>query len=114
MGAPAASSAVSACSFSDRDRLKPVSWQACPVSRVRFFFADAAFAGWLAQWAARMLRTAIHIVGRLATQRGFVVIRAAGRSPAAWTGWPRTPASYSCWAAGSDNPAWTTAQCTPC
>ncbi|MBD0324543.1 MAG: hypothetical protein ICV72_14340 [Aldersonia sp.] len=44
---------VCAASMQDRDGAKPVLLQAYLVSRVRFVFADAAFAGRLLEWAAR-------------------------------------------------------------
>jgi transposase len=58
----------------DRDGAKPVLLQAYLLSRVRFVFADAAFAGRLLEWAIRTLRTTIHVVRKPAGQRGFAVI----------------------------------------
>jgi transposase len=65
---------VATASLQDRDGAKPVLLQAYLVSRVRFFFADAAYAGQLVQWAAQILRATIHIVRKPAGQRGFAVI----------------------------------------
>jgi transposase len=58
----------------DRDGAKPVLLQAYLVSRVRFVFAVAAFAGRLLEWASSFLRTTVHIVGKPAGQQGFAVI----------------------------------------
>ena len=65
---------VCAASLQDRDGAKPVLLQAYLVSRIRFVFADSAFAGRLLDWARRILRTTIHIVRKPAGQRGFAVI----------------------------------------
>jgi transposase len=65
---------VCTASLQDRDGAKPVLLQAYLVSRVRFFFADSAFAGRLLDWAHTILRTTIHIVRKPAGQRGFAVI----------------------------------------
>jgi transposase len=65
---------VCAASLQDRAGAKPVLLQAYLVSRVRFVFADGAFAGQLVEWAARILRTTLHIVRKPAGQQGFAVI----------------------------------------
>jgi transposase len=65
---------VCAASMQDRDGAKPVLLQAYLVSRVRFVFADAAFAGRLLEWASSLLRTTVHIVRKPAGQQGFAVI----------------------------------------
>ncbi len=65
---------VCAAGVQDRDGAKPVLLQAYLVSRARCVFADAAFAGRLLEWAARILRTTIHIVRKPAGQQGFAVI----------------------------------------
>src|SRR4051794_20344547 len=58
----------------DRDGAKPVLLQTYLTSRVRFVFADGAFAGRLVEWAANFLRTTIHIVRKPVGQQGFAVI----------------------------------------
>jgi transposase len=65
---------VCAASMQDRDGAKPALLQAYLASPVRFVFADAAFAGRLLEWAARFLRTTIHVVRKPAGQQGFAVI----------------------------------------
>src|SRR5919199_3783458 len=53
---------VCAASMQDRDGAKPVLLQAYLASRIRFVFADGAFAGRLLDWAGHILRTTIQIV----------------------------------------------------
>ena len=65
---------VCAASMQDRDGAKPVLLQAYLASRIRFVFADGAFAGRLLDWAGHILRTTIQIVRKPAGQRGFAVI----------------------------------------
>jgi len=58
----------------DRDGAKPVLLETYLRTRVRFVFADGAFAGRLLDWAQTLLRTTLHIVRKPAEQRGFAVI----------------------------------------
>ncbi len=58
----------------DRDGAKPALLWAYLCTRVRFVFADGAFAGRLLDWARTFLRTTLHIVRKPADQRGFAVI----------------------------------------
>jgi transposase len=58
----------------DRDGAKPALLQAYLCTRVRFVFADGAFAGRLLDWAHTILRTTLHVVRKPAGQRGFAVI----------------------------------------
>ncbi|WP_255676971.1 transposase [Pseudonocardia sp. ICBG1142] len=57
-----------------RDGAKPVLLDTYLRTRVRFVFADGAFAGRLVDWAAMLLRTTMSIVRKPADQRGFAVI----------------------------------------
>ena len=66
---------VLAASVQDRDGAKTTllgSHHAAP--RARFIFADAAFAGRLLEWAARVLAITIAVVRKPADQKGFAVI----------------------------------------
>jgi transposase len=65
---------VVTASVQDRDGAKPALLQAYLCTRVRFVFADGAFAGRLLDWAHTILRTTLHIVRKPADQRGFAVI----------------------------------------
>jgi transposase len=58
----------------DRDGAKPVLLDTRLRTRVRFVFADGAFAGRLLDWAHTILATTLHIVRKPAGQRGFAVI----------------------------------------
>jgi transposase len=58
----------------DRDGAKPVLLDTRLRTRVRFIFADGAFAGRLLDWAHTLLATTLHIVRKPAGQRGFAVI----------------------------------------
>ena len=58
----------------DRDGAKPVLLDTRLRTRVRFVFADGAFAGRLLDWAQTILATTLHIVRKPAGQRGFAVI----------------------------------------
>ena len=58
----------------DRDGAKPVLLETRLRTRVRFIFADGGFAGRLLDWAATILATTLHIVGKPAGQQGFAVI----------------------------------------
>jgi transposase len=65
---------VCAASRQDRDGAKPVLLDTRLRTRVRFIFADGAFAGRLLDWAQTLLATTLHIVRKPAGQRGFAVI----------------------------------------
>ena len=65
---------VCAASRQDRDGAKPALLDTYLGTRVRFFFADGAFAGRLVEWAAHILRATIHVVRKPAGQQGFAVI----------------------------------------
>jgi len=65
---------VVAASLQDRDGAKPALLDTYLRTRVRFVFADAAYAGRLLDWAMTILRTSVHIVRKPAGQRGFAVI----------------------------------------
>ncbi len=65
---------VLAASTQDRDGAKPALLTTYLRTRVRFVFADGAFAGRLLDWAQTLLRTTLHIVRKPANQRGFAVI----------------------------------------
>jgi transposase len=65
---------VCAASRQDRDGAKPALLDTYLRTRVRFVFADGAFAGRLLEWAAGILRTTLHVVRKPAGQRGFTVI----------------------------------------
>ena len=58
----------------DRDGAKSVLLDTRLRTRVRFIFADGAFAGRLLDWAQTLLATTLHIVHKPAGQRGFAVI----------------------------------------
>jgi transposase len=58
----------------DRDGAKPVLLDTRLRTRVRFIFADGAFAGRLLDWAQTILATTLHIVRKPAGQRGFAII----------------------------------------
>jgi transposase len=58
----------------DRDGAKPVLLDTRLRTRVRFIFADGAFAGRLLDWAQTLLATTLHIVRKPAGQQGFAVI----------------------------------------
>jgi transposase len=58
----------------DRDGAKPVLLDTRLRTRVRFVFADGAFAGRLLDWAQTLLATTLHIVRKPAGQQGFAVI----------------------------------------
>jgi transposase len=58
----------------DRDGAKPVLLDTRLRTRVRFVFADGAFAGRLLDWAQTILATTLHVVRKPAGQRGFAVI----------------------------------------
>jgi transposase len=58
----------------DRDGAKPVLLDTRLRTRVRFIFADGAFAGRLLEWAQTLLATTLHIVRKPAGQQGFAVI----------------------------------------
>lgn len=58
----------------DRDGAKPVLLDTRLRTRVRFVFADGAFAGRLLDWAQTLLRTTLRIVRKSTGQRGFAVI----------------------------------------
>jgi hypothetical protein len=66
----------------DRDGATPVLLDTRLRTRVRFIFADGAFAGRLLDWAQTILATTPHIVRKPAGQQGFAVIPAGGRSNA--------------------------------
>ena len=65
---------VLAASTQDRDGAKPVLLDTYLRTRVRFVFADGAFAGRLLDWAQHLLATPLQIVRKPADQRGFAVI----------------------------------------
>jgi transposase len=65
---------VLAASTQDRDGAKPVLLDTYLRTRVRFVFADGAFAGRLLDWAQHLLATTLQIVRKPADQRGFAVI----------------------------------------
>ena len=65
---------VSAAGVPDRDGAKGVLLSLYLFTPVRFVFADGAFAGRLLEWAARFLRTTVHVVRKPAGQRGFAVV----------------------------------------
>jgi len=58
----------------DRDGAKPVLLDTRLRTRVRYVFADGAFAGRLLDWARTLLATTLHIVRKHAGQRGSAVI----------------------------------------
>src|ERR1700754_4236448 len=64
---------VVAASRQDRDGAKPALLDTYLRTRVRFVFADAAYAGRLLDWAMTILRTSVHIVRKPSGQRGFAV-----------------------------------------
>jgi transposase len=70
---------VCTASRQDPDGAKSVLLKTYLRTRVRFVFADGAFAGRLLDWAAAILRTTVHIVRKPADQRGFAV------TPRRWT-----------------------------
>jgi transposase len=65
---------VLAASTQGRDGAKPVLLDTYLRTRVRFVFADGAFAGRLLDWAQHLLATTLQIVRKPADQRGFAVI----------------------------------------
>jgi hypothetical protein len=65
---------VMTASEQDRDGAKPALLETYLCTRVRFVFADGAFAGRLLDWAHIIVRTTLHIVRKPAGQRGFAVI----------------------------------------
>ncbi len=65
---------VCTASRQDRDGAKSVLLETYLRTGVRFVFADGAFAGRLLDWAAAILRTTVHLVGKPIAQRGFAVI----------------------------------------
>jgi transposase len=58
----------------DRDGAKPVLLDTRLRTRVRFIFADGAYAGRLLEWAQTLLATTLHIVRKPTGQQGFAVI----------------------------------------
>ena len=65
---------VVAASVQDRDGAKFALLSAYLATPIRFVFADGGFAGRLVDWAARTLRTTLHIVAKPKGQKGFRLI----------------------------------------
>jgi transposase len=65
---------VVAASVQDRDGGKAVLLSMYLATPIRFVFADGGFAGRLVDWAARVLKTTLHIVRKAVGQQGFAVI----------------------------------------
>jgi transposase len=65
---------VVAASVQDRDGAKFALLSMYLATPIRFVFADAGFAGRLVDWAARTLRTVLHIVRKPKGQKGFRLI----------------------------------------
>lgn len=65
---------VVAASVQDRDGAKTTLLSMVLTTPIRFVFADGGFAGKLVGWAARVLRTTLHVVRKPQGQQGFAVI----------------------------------------
>jgi transposase len=65
---------VVAASVQDRDGAKFALPSMYLATSIRFVFADSGFAGKLVDWAARVLKTTLHIVRKAPGQQGFAVI----------------------------------------